>query len=173
MKQDFRQSTRNTVYTLVAVYAAVAFILFACTEGRPATGVKAATLANADVPTVTDARICAAAAAYTLATGDHFDQRAAVALASLNRFDRLGHVPDCGQALTSIVAAGVDPYLWQASLDAVDAVQSGSFALPHACVRADTVSPAVQAKASPLSPADSARTHCVIGDLAFYAGGAL
>lgn len=116
---------------------------------------------------VEDPRVCAALAAYRLATGDHWDQRAAIARAALNRFQALGEVPDCGQAMGATLAAGLDPYLWQSSLDAVDAVTSGSYALPDACVRADTVSPAVTT-AGPSLPAASARTHCVIADLAFY-----
>lgn len=122
---------------------------------------------------VQDERTCAALAAYRLATGDHWDQRAAVAQAALNRFRALGEVPDCGDALAMVVAQGIDRHLWQASLDAVDAVRAGSYLLPDACVRADTVSPtASAATATSTVHPGSARTRCVIGDLAFSEGGA-
>ena len=121
---------------------------------------------------VDEPRVCAAVAAYTLATGDHWDQRAVIAHTTLNRFKQLGHVPDCGQALAEILGAGLDRYLWQASLDAVDAVQSGSYALPLACARADRVvrshaHPAVDLVGFPPSADAVARAQCVLGDLAF------
>jgi len=166
MKQDFRRSNRKTLWILVAVYVAMSVTIAAGTD-QSDSDAQATLPADTGIPLVTDARICAATAAYTQATGDFWDQRAAIARAALNRYAAEGNVPDCGQALTSIVADGVDSHLWQASLDAVDAVQSGSYALPDACVRADTVSPAVQASTSPLSSADSARTHCVLSGLAF------
>ncbi len=121
---------------------------------------------------VDDPRICAAVASYTLATGDHWDQRAVIARASLNRFQQLGHVPDCGQALAGILGEGLDRYLWQASLDAADAVLSGSYAIPLACARADHVvrspaRPVVNLVGLPPSVGSVARAQCVIGDLAF------
>lgn len=106
---------------------------------------------------VEEPRVCAAAAAYTLSTGDHWDQRAAIANAALNRFATLGHVPDCGTVVAKILADGLDRYRWQASLDAADAVMARSYDLPNACAPADAVLPSV----------DSARAPCVIGDLAF------
>ena len=106
---------------------------------------------------VAEPRVCAAAATYALATGDHWDQRAVIANAALNRFAALGHVPDCGAALARILAAGVDRYRWQAALDAVDAVAARRYDIPSACARADTVTPAV----------DAARAPCVIDGLAF------
>jgi hypothetical protein len=181
MKRDFRRTTLTTGGWLLAAVLGFGATGAAIIGPEPGTAVAAA---DPDAPTVTSPRVCAAAAAYAIATGDHWDQRAAIARAALNRFDALGHVPDCGRTLTTIVAAGVDSRLWQASLDAVDAVQSGSYALPDACVRADTVSPlpranrrfptlvATPAGAPPVS-SPAARTHCVIGDLAFFEGGAL
>lgn len=107
-------------------------------------------------------RVCAAVAAYAGATEDQWDQRAALAQASLNRFRQLGHVPDCGGALGAILTEGLDQHLWQASLDAVDAVQAGSYVLPDACMRADTVA------ATPAGQSTPARAQCVIGSLAFF-----
>lgn len=130
-----------------------------------------ASAAEPDAPgPVKHPRVCAAVAAYTLATGDHWDQRAAIARATLNRFADLGDVPDCGPALGRILTAGINRYLWQASLDAVDAVQAGDYYLPLACARADTISripPADQVLASAPLRAPAARAQCVIGDLEF------
>lgn len=167
-----RAAARRTVWALAGVYAGIAAAIVSCSPERT----RAA--APADDLSVTDARICATVAAYALATGDQWDQRAVIASTTLNRFAAVGHVPDCGQALSRVVAAGVDAHLWQASLDAVDAVLSGSYAIPVACARADTV---VRSPAHPavepigLSPvaASAARAQCVIGDLAFVEGGAL
>lgn len=123
-----------------------------------------------DAPSaVNHPRVCATVAAYTIATGDYWDQRAAIAQATLNRFDRLGYVPDCGQALGRILTAGLDPYLWQSSLDAVDAIQTGRYDLPLACARADTISriPLPDLLASAPLRAPAARAPCVIDDLEF------
>ena len=121
---------------------------------------------------VDEPRVCAAVAAYVLATGDHWDQRAIIARTALNRFEQQGHVPDCGQALAKILGEGIDRHLWQASLDAVDAVQSGSYAIPVACARANHVEgpPALHAVyliGSTPSADSEARAQCVIGGLAF------
>ncbi|WP_202842040.1 hypothetical protein [Luteimonas saliphila] len=162
MKQDFSRTNRLTLAQCAGLYLAAAMIVIGCTP-PPGANLRAEPSGDAGAPTVTDTRLCAAVATYSLATGDHWDQRAAIANATLNRFRKLGMVPDCGPTLTRIVGAGLNTYRWQASLDAVDSIRSGSYQLPLACVRADTVSPAV---------AGSARTHCVIADLAFHEGGA-
>lgn len=157
-----RSTQRRTAFGLLALYAAIGLGLYACKpEAAPA----------AEPLSVRDARTCAAVAAYAIATADDWSQRAAIAQASLNRYDELGTVPDCGPTLAGIVAAGLDPYLWQSSLDAVDAVRSGSYVLPPACVRAVSVTPLTD-RGLPL-PATAARAQCVIGDLVFVERGAL
>lgn len=117
---------------------------------------------------VHDTRTCAAAAVYTTATADDWAQRAVIARASLNLFRETG-VPDCFPELATILGDDFDEYRWQAALDAVDAVASGSYALPLACERVDSVAPStVNTGVSPLSGALSARSQCVIGDLVFW-----
>ena len=180
MKQEFRQSPWRTVLGFAAAYAATAVAIVACAPSASSPTVATHGDRNTlvrieDAPTITDARLCAAVAAYSAATGDHWDQRALIAHAALNRFRTLGHVPDCGGTLTVLVANGIEPHLWQAALDAVDAVQSGSFAIPVACARADTVvrspadAPVVLAGIPPVA-APAARAQCVIAGLAFVEG---
>lgn len=117
---------------------------------------------------VRDARTCAAVAVYTTATADDWAQRAAIANANLNLFTATG-VPDCFPGLADALGEGLDEYRWQASLDAVDAVSSGSYALPLACTRADAVIPLTELAGLPPSPgASSARGQCVLSGLLFW-----
>lgn len=186
MRLDFRRRQRRTFAALVALYVATAAALLAATDDPALPGgaeyeptITPEFVHAHDAPVVNHPRLCAAVAVYTVATGDYWDQRAAIARATLNRFAVMGQVPDCGGPLTALVANGVDDYLWQASLDAVDAVESGSYDLPDACVRADSIAPvsrpagqrppsllAIPEKAPPADPA--ARTHCVFSGLAFF-----
>ena len=179
MKQEFRQSPWRTILGFAAAYAATAVAIVACVPAATSptvavTGDHNTLVRIEDAPTITDARLCAAVAAYSAATGDHWDQRALIAHAALNRFRAIGRVPDCGGTLTLLVANGVEPHLWQAALDAVDAVQSGSYAIPVACARADTVvrSPADSTGLAGVPPvaAPAARAQCVIAGLAFVEG---
>ena len=180
MKQEFRQSHWRTVLGFAAAYAATAVAIVACVPAATSptvavTGDHNTLVRIEDAPTITDARLCAAVAAYSAATGDHWDQRAVLASTTLNHFAAIGHVPDCAEPLFDAVNAGLDPYQWQAALDAVDAVQSGSYAIPVACARADTVvrspadAPVVLAGIPPVA-APAARAQCVIAGLAFVEG---
>lgn len=154
-----RRADRRIALFATPLYLAAALAIVACAPH--------AAPAPVDEPLiVTDARICAAVAVYALAKSDAYDQRAAVANTVLNRFKQLGHVPDCGGPLSDIVGRGLDEYRWRSALDAVDAIQSGSYALPLACVRADTVVPPTVPAGSPLYRA-AARTQCVLSGLAF------
>ena len=114
---------------------------------------------------IQDTRICAAVAVYTTTTSDAWDMRAAIALASLNSFEAAGYVEDCGAPLSAVLAGRFVPLRWQQSLDAVDAVLSGSYLVPDACARATAVVP-LPADAVAASPV-AARAQCVIHDLAF------
>lgn len=154
-----RRADRRIALIAAPFYLAAAAALVACApRAEPA---------PIDEPLiVTDARICATVAVYALATTDGFDQRAAIANATLNRFKALGAVPDCGGPLSDVVMRGIDEIRWRSAQDAVDAVQSGSYPLPLACVRADTVvSPTTRVGAPLLRSA--ARTQCVLSGLAF------
>lgn len=161
MSNSRRSRTLRAIGLFAAGYAVVVLATYVlrADEGAPA---------ESNIPLhVADSRVCAAAAVYGLSTVDDWSQRAAIAQAALNRFDALGHVPNCGSVLTAIVDGGLDTYEWQAALDAVDAIQSGSYHLPLACARADTVLPLSSPAEPPLLRAAAARAQCVIGDLAF------
>lgn len=131
--------------------------------------------APADVPSITDPRTCAAATVYRTATADDWSQRAAIAQATLNGY-RGGPAPDCSGLVVAILNTGFDTIRWQAALDAVDAIDRGTYTLPDACARADAVAtlPMGDGEAHPLghdtglSPARAtARAQCVIRDMAF------
>lgn len=134
---------------------------------------KEATSFNAnDVPdnlVIVSPRVCAALAVYELAPADDFGLRATVASTALNAFRDADRVPDCSPGVARAVSAGFEPRRWKASLDAVDAVTSGSFMIsPDACVRANAVVPLSTADGD--EPANSpvvARSQCVISNLAF------
>lgn len=160
MAQDHnRKNTRRTPAKFFIAYVLFATWLFACVPQRPAP-------AAAPQPRVTDTRILAAEVVYSTATADDWGQRAVIAHAALNAFESgVSPLPDTSGRERR--GASFDPYLWQASLDAVDAVQSGSYAIPHACVRANAISPIAAAVRLPRSSGSPARTQCVIGDLAF------
>lgn len=115
-----------------------------------------------------DTRTCATVAVYLTATADDWGQRAVIARTQLNKFAADG-VPDCAPNLLRILDVGLDHLRWQAALDAVDAVSSGSYALPVACERVDSVAPLDEATGSSPIPGDlSARSQCVINGLAFW-----
>ncbi|MGH8026172.1 MAG: hypothetical protein ACREO0_05520 [Pseudoxanthomonas sp.] len=126
--------------------------------------------APAASPVITDSRTCAALAVYELATVDDWAQRASIAAATLNAQKTSGADPECGKGLASALSGPFDPIRWQNSLDAVDAVASGSYALPDACARATTILPLRSSPGSDTLSGDAARAQCVIYDLAFVGG---
>ncbi|HEY1034592.1 MAG TPA: hypothetical protein VGE09_06395 [Pseudoxanthomonas sp.] len=112
---------------------------------------------------ITDARTCAAAAAYA-APGDDTGLQAAFATVALNK--AASPTPaDCGPSLVLVMADDFDPVRWQRALDLVDSVRSGDYALGQdACARANEVIPPVASS----SPSDAqARAQCVISGYAF------
>lgn len=120
---------------------------------------------DADTFPVTAPRVCAAVAVYTQATADDWAQRAVIARAWLNRA-KTHPVADCRPGLTRALSSNFSPIRWQQALDAVDAVTSGSYAIPLACARVNTVLPPVARSGSPLLQT-GARAQCIIRDLAF------
>lgn len=147
-----RRADRRTLRLAIAITAAAALFLILAAGVDRRFGARAHTAPI--IPAITDKRVCAAAAVYSSLARD-WAQRAATAQAALNRF-RANGVADCSGAVAQILTAGLDSYRWQESLDAVDAVNEGTYALPLACMRADTV-----------LPLGEARTQCVIDDMAF------
>ncbi|MGX2089218.1 hypothetical protein [Xanthomonas campestris] len=112
---------------------------------------------------ITSPRFCAALAVYELATVDDWSLRAGIARAALNGFATAGRVPDCAQGVAAALIGGdFIPRRWQEALDAVDAVDSGDYALPDSCARANAVMPA-DAAAFPAT----AHAQCVMHGLAF------
>lgn len=115
---------------------------------------------------VTSPRICAALAVYDLADHDDWSLRATIALTTLNGFRAAARVPDCAAGISNALTQGFSPRRWQAALDAVDSVTSGSYSVsPDACTRATAVAPLSSAVNAETPSA--ARVHCVIYDLAF------
>lgn len=109
---------------------------------------------------VTDPRVCAATAVYILATADDWGQRAVIANAVLNQYAAGG--PDCREPLQTALSSDFDVLRWQQALDAVDAVASGSYALPPGCIRANRVVPS-----PPLGGSVGPALHCSMGGLSF------
>lgn len=148
-----RRRDRRLAAGILAVYAAAALAIVACT---PRADVQPDQFAEP----ITDARVCAATAVYTLATGDDWGQRAVIANAVLNQYAAGG--PDCRRPLDAALSSDFDVLRWQQALDAVDAVASGSYALPPGCIRANRVVP------TPLwSGAVGPALHCSMGGLSF------
>lgn len=101
-------------------------------------------------------RDCAIRTVYHYAQDD-YGQRALIAAAVLN-----ASVPNVGTPCEApLLPADVgdlpDPYRLQASIDAVDAVASGSYTLPVACDGVTAFSP----------PESAPRSQCVYAGLAF------
>lgn len=145
------------------LYGVIAVTFVTCAPGEAAAPT-ASVIDDAGAPAtliLAERRICAAVVVYGAVRSDAYDQAAIAARAALNRFNELGHTPDCGLALTRTVAAGIEPARWQRALDAVDAIENGSYPVPLACVRASVILPASAA----------ARAQCVLGDLAFVESG--
>lgn len=126
----------------------------------------AAQAAESDSFPVTAPRVCAAVAVYTLATADDWSQRAVIARAWLNR-TKIRPASDCRPALNAALSNDFSPIRWQQALDAVDAVASGSYAIPFACARVNTVLPAAVTRARSPLVRPGARAQCIIRDLAF------
>jgi hypothetical protein len=111
---------------------------------------------------ITDARTCAATAAYS-APGDDTGLQAAFASVALNK--ATSPTPqDCGSRLVQTMAQGLDPVRWQRALDLVDSIRAGDSPLSQdACARANEVIPPTST-----SPSDAqARAQCVISGYAF------
>ncbi|KLJ02850.1 hypothetical protein [Luteimonas sp. FCS-9] len=159
----FRRSQRRTALAFAAVYGAITVAIVACSPGEAAAPA-AAVIDDAGAPAtlvLAERRLCAAVVVYGAVRSDAYDQAAVAARTALNGFNELGHTPDCGLALTRTVAAGVDPDRWQRALDAVDAIEDGSYVVPLACSRAAVILPSRAA----------VRAQCVFGDLAFVESG--
>lgn len=159
----YRRSQRRTALAFAVVYGAIAALIVSCAPGEAAAPT-ASVIDDSGAPAtliLAERRICAAVIVYGAVRTDAYDQAAVAARAALNRFNELGHTPDCGLALTRTVAAGIEPARWQRALDAVDAIENGSYPVPLACVRASVILPATAA----------ARAQCVLGDLAFVESG--
>lgn len=153
------RSQRRLAALAAPVYVALSAALVACAPGEAAP-LTATVVDESGAPAelvLTDQRVCAAVAVYGVPAAEGFDQAAVAARAALNRFQQLGDVPDCGTVLTRAVALGIEPVRWQRALDAVDAVEAGTYDIPLACARAAHVMPAQVAE----------RGDCVIGGLAF------
>ncbi|HEL3246036.1 TPA: hypothetical protein UM344_001251 [Stenotrophomonas maltophilia] len=118
---------------------------------------------------ITSPRICAALAVYELATADDWGLRATVANTALNAFRDADRVPDCAAGVTAALTQNFEPARWQLSLDAADAVLSGSYEIsPAACVRANAVVPLSTADGKePSTSPVLARAQCVMHELAF------
>ncbi len=113
---------------------------------------------------VTDARTCAALAAYT-SPDDDTGLQAAFATVALNKAHS-SNPPDCGPGLIAVMRAGLDEQRWQRALDLVDSVMSGDMPMGlDACARATEVS-----HASVLPHPATARAQCVISGYAFTGG---
>lgn len=143
------RADRRMAFAVLAGSIALSAAVVACSLPE------AATAAAADP--VTEPRVCAAAAVYRLATEDDWGQRAVIANAVLNQY--AGGGPDCRPALVAALANDFSEHRWQSALDAVEAVASGSYSLPPACIRANRV--------TPLPDAVGPALHCVMGGLAF------
>jgi len=167
----FRRADDRRLFAQAAL-AAMALGLFGTLVYKTDDAFAARAEADADAPAeftlaIHDSRVCATVAVYRDATADDWGQRATIARTVLNSFDADG-VPDCAPALMRILELGLDKIRWQAALDAVDAVASGSYAIPLACERADSVAPLDVTTGSLPSGALSARSQCVINGLAFW-----
>ncbi|ASK94483.1 hypothetical protein KWH04_15995 [Xanthomonas campestris pv. trichodesmae] len=114
---------------------------------------------------MTSPRFCAALAVYELATVDDWGLRAGIARAALNGFTTAGRVPDCAEGVATVLTRDdFSARRWQDALDAVDAVDSGDYALPYSCTRANAVIP-VDAPAS-LATTLPVAAQCVMHGLA-------
>lgn len=153
MRPALRRRDRRLAAGILAMYAAAALVIVACS---PRADLQADHMAEP----ITDARLCAATAVYTLATADDWGQRAVIANAVLNQYAAGG--PDCRPPLEAALTLEFSVRRWQQALDAVDAVASGSYALPPGCIRANRVVPS-----PPLGGAVGPALHCSMGGLSF------
>lgn len=78
-------------------------------------------------------------------------------------------MPDCTAGVTAALTQHFEPARWQLSLDAADAVLSGSYEIsPAACVRANAVVPLSTADGKePSTSPVLVRAQCVMHELAF------
>ncbi|SSM86585.1 Uncharacterised protein [Acinetobacter baumannii] len=161
-------STKRTArvgLATLACFTALGVVAWATPTDAPA----AATHDTPDGLVITSPRICAALAVYELAVGGDWALRATVANTTLNAFRDADRVPDCAAGVSAALTQNFEPARWQLSLDAADAVLSGSYEIsPAACVRANAVVPLSTAdgKESSTSPV-LARAQCVMHELAF------
>lgn len=162
-------STKRTArigLAAIACFTLLAVVAWASPSEAPASQ------ANADAPddlVITSPRICAALAVYELANADDWGLRATIANATLNAFNDAQRVPDCASGVGAALTAGFQPARWQLALDAVDAVQSGSYQVSlEACVRANAVVPLSTADGNePSTSPVLVRAKCVMSGLAF------
>ncbi|MBB2805886.1 hypothetical protein [Xanthomonas arboricola] len=152
-------TARLTCLALAAALAAGCAV-----TGQPAAEPTTAT--GEDIPeqlSITSPRFCAALAVYELAIVDDWSLRVGIARAALNGFATAGRVPDCAEGVAAVLTRDeFSARRWQNALDAVDAVDSGDYALPDSCGRANAVMPA-DAAAFPAT----AQAQCVMHGLAF------
>lgn len=151
---------------VIACFALLALVGWASPSAAPAS--EGATDTPRDL-VITSPRICAALAVYELATADDWGLRATVANTALNAFRDADRVPDCAAGVTAALTQKFEPTRWQLSLDAADAVMSGSYEISQAaCVRANAVVPLSTADGKePSTSPVLARAQCVMHDLAF------
>ncbi|KIJ00452.1 hypothetical protein ST27_10145 [Xanthomonas phaseoli pv. phaseoli] len=157
--------TSRTASTLCVV-AFVALAAGCAVTGQPAA--EPTTDTGEAIPeqlSITSPRFCAALAVYELATVDDWSLRAGIARAALNGFATAGRVPDCAEGVAAALTGGdFTPRRWQEALDAVDAVDSGDYALPDSCARANAIFPA---DASPALAGTAPAAQCVMHGQAF------
>ncbi len=162
-------STKRTArigLAVIACFALLALVGWASPSEAPAA--ERATDTPRDL-VITSPRICAALAVYELATADDWGLRATIAHTTLNAFIDAQRVPDCAAGVATALSSDFQPARWQLALDAVDAVQSGSYQVSvDGCVRANAVIPLPTADGSELSTSPVlARAQCVMRGLAF------
>lgn len=153
-----------------AVLASLLLILGGCAatgQPEPSPAAEVTTDGEVTIPAdlvISSPRFCAALAVYELADHDDWGLRATIAATALNGFHAAGRVPDCSAGVAIALTNEFSQRRWQEALDAVDAVASGSYPVPHVCAQATAVVPV--ASVGPGATA-SGVTHCVIYDLAF------
>lgn len=163
--------TNNLRSAHLGLVALACFIVLALAAWA-SPGEESAAEAAGDAPdglVITSPRICAALAVYELATADDWGLRATIAHTTLNAFNDAQRVPDCAAGVATALSSDFQPARWQLALDAVDAVQSGSYQVSvDGCVRANAVIPLPTADGSELSTSPVlARAQCVMRGLAF------
>ena len=105
---------------------------------------------------------------YELAAGDDWALRATVANTTLNAFRDADRVPDCAAGVTAALTQNFEPARWQLSLDAADAVLSGSYEISRRHASGPMrLSPVDRRRQKPSTSPVLARAQCVMHELAF------